>query len=182
MAEIIFLVLGFLVLLFISWKTIRSVRSHGLYRLVAWMGIWTLFILNWRMWFWHPFSINQLISWGFLIISIILLVMSLSTLNHAGRPGKTRSDDSLLGLEKTTKLVTSGVYSYIRHPMYSSLLFLGSGIFLKAPSFLGLVLLLLMIVSLVLTASAEEAEDIQYFGDTYVVYKNRTKKFIPYLW
>ncbi len=182
MAEIIFLGLGFLILILISSRTIRSLHSHGLYRLVAWMGIWTLFILNWRKWFWHPFSINQLISWGFLIISIILLVMSLSTLNRVGRPGQTRSDDSLLGLEKTTKLVTSGVYSYIRHPMYSSLLFLGSGIFLKAPSFFGLIILLLVIVSLALTAKVEEEEDILYFGDTYVVYKNRTKKFIPYLW
>jgi protein-S-isoprenylcysteine O-methyltransferase Ste14 len=182
MAEIIFLVLGFLVLLFISWKTIRSVHSHGLYRLVAWMGIWTLFILNWRKWFWHPFSINQLISWGFLIISIILLVMSLATLNRVGKPEQTRSDDTLLGLEKTTKLVTSGVYGYIRHPMYSSLLFLGSGIFLKTPSFLGLAILLLVIVSLGLTAKVEEVEDIKFFGETYQVYKNRTKRFIPYLW
>jgi protein-S-isoprenylcysteine O-methyltransferase Ste14 len=182
MAEIISLVLGFLVLLFISRKTIRSVRSHGLYRLVAWMGIWALFILNWRNWFWHPFSIIHLISWGFLIISIILLVMSLYTLNRVGKPEQTRSDDTLLGLEKTTKLVTSGIYQYIRHPMYSSLLFLGTGISLKAPSFLGLVLLLLVIVSLALTGTVEEEEDIQYFGETYRAYKNRTKKFVPYLW
>jgi protein-S-isoprenylcysteine O-methyltransferase Ste14 len=66
--------------------------------------------------------------------------------------------------------------------MYSSLLFLGSGIFVKAPSFLELVITLLVIVSLALTANAEEVEDIQYFGETYQVYKNRTKKFVPYLW
>ncbi len=108
--------------------------------------------------------------------------MSLSTLNRKGKPEQSRADETLLGLEKTTKLVTSGIYQYIRHPMYSSLLFLGSGIFLKAPSFLGLVILLLVIISLELTANIEEVEDIQYFGETYQAYKNRTKKFVPYLW
>ena len=182
MADVIILFAGFLVLAIISRHTIRSLRSRGLYRLAAWMGIWALFVLNWRYWFRNPFSVNQLISWGFLIISIILLVMSLSTLNRAGKPDQTRADDTLLGLEKTTKLVTSGIYHYIRHPMYSSLLFLGLGIFFKAPALWGFVLLILVIISLVLTANAEEAEDIQYFGDTYRDYMKRTRKFIPYLW
>ena len=108
--------------------------------------------------------------------------MSLSTLNRAGKPDQNRDDDTLLGLEKTTKLVTSGIYRYIRHPMYSSLLFLGFGIFFKAPALRGLVLLILVIIFLVLTANAEETEDIQYFGDTYRDYIKSTRKFIPYLW
>jgi protein-S-isoprenylcysteine O-methyltransferase Ste14 len=182
MAEVIILTSGFLLLIFISRKTIRSMHSHGLYRLIAWMGIWTLFMLNWRHWFQNPFSLSQLISWVFLVISIILLVLSLSTLRHSGKPEQTRADDTLLGLEKTTELVTGGIYRYIRHPMYSSLLFLGFGIFLKEPAFWGLVLLLLVIISLVLTANVEEAEDIQYFGTPYQAYTNKTKRFIPYIW
>jgi protein-S-isoprenylcysteine O-methyltransferase Ste14 len=103
-------------------------------------------------------------------------------LNRAGKPDQTREDDTLLGLEKTTVLVAAGIYRYIRHPMYSSLLFLGFGIFFKAPALWGLILLLLVIISLVLTANAEETEDIQYFGDTYRAYMKRTKKFVPYIW
>jgi protein-S-isoprenylcysteine O-methyltransferase Ste14 len=182
MAERIILIAGFLFLIVISKKTIRSIHSHGLYRLVAWMGIWALFMLNWRSWFRNPFSINQLISWVFLVISITLIVMSLSTLKQSGKPDQTRSNDTLLGLEKTTQLVTSGIYRYIRHPMYSSLLFLGFGIFFKAPAFWGFIILLLVIISLALTAKAEEAEDIRYFGDAYKAYMDRTKKFIPYIW
>jgi protein-S-isoprenylcysteine O-methyltransferase Ste14 len=40
-------------------------------------------------------------------------------------------------IEKTTILVTTGAYRYIRHPLYSSLLFLAWGIFFKAPSWPG---------------------------------------------
>jgi protein-S-isoprenylcysteine O-methyltransferase Ste14 len=182
MVEGIILFVGILFLVFISRRTIRSVRAHGLYRLIAWMGIWSLFMLNWKTWFRDVFSINQLASWVFLIISLILLVMSLSTLNHEGKTEQSRSDESLLELEKTTKLVTSGIYHHIRHPMYSSLLFLGFGIFFKSLTLWGFIILLLVIISLALTANAEEAEDIQYFGDDYKAYMNRTKKFIPSLW
>jgi protein-S-isoprenylcysteine O-methyltransferase Ste14 len=103
-------------------------------------------------------------------------------LKRSGKPGKTRTDNTLLGLEKTTKLVTSGIYHYIRHPMYSSLLFLVFGIFFKVPGLWGFVILMLVIISLVLTANVEEAEDVQYFGNTYLAYMKRTRKFIPYLW
>ena len=49
MEDVIILFAGFLVLAIISRHTIRSLRSRGLYRLVAWMGIWALFVLNWRV-------------------------------------------------------------------------------------------------------------------------------------
>ena len=180
--KIILLVSGFLLLIIISRKSIRSIRSHGLYRLIAWMGLWAIFLQNWRHWFRDPFSINQIISWVSLLISIILLIISVASLRQAGNPEKSRPDDTLFGIEKTTKLVTSGIYRYIRHPMYSSLLFLGLGIFFKAPSLWGVCILAFVIVFLLLTAHTEEKEDIQYFGDEYQAYQQRTKKFIPYAW
>ena len=44
MEDVIILFAGFLVLAIISRHTIRSLRSRGLYRLAAWMGIWALFL------------------------------------------------------------------------------------------------------------------------------------------
>ena len=103
-------------------------------------------------------------------------------LRTAGKPDDSRVDESLLGLEKTTQLVTGGIYRYIRHPMYSSLLFLGVGIFLKSPSLWGGGLLALGLVFLHLTALVEEQENIRYFGNGYIGYMARTKRFIPYIW
>ncbi|MCK7540462.1 MAG: hypothetical protein MZV63_61010 [Marinilabiliales bacterium] len=54
-------------------------------------------------------------------------------LRRASKPGITRVDEKLFRFEKTTELVTSGIYRYIRHPMYSSLLLLAWGIWLKQP-------------------------------------------------
>jgi protein-S-isoprenylcysteine O-methyltransferase Ste14 len=182
MFDIILLLTGFIILMFISRKVISSPKSHGLYRLVAWMGIWGLLLLNWRFWFRDPFSIIQIISWMSLIISLILLVTGVAALRQAGKPDGSRVDDTLLGIEKTTKLVTGGIYWYIRHPMYGSLLFLGMGIFLKLPSLWSGGLLALVIVFLYLTALVEEKENIQFFGKEYVRYMSRTKRFIPFVW
>jgi len=84
-------------------------------------------------------------------------------------------------MEKTTKLVVEGAYRYIRHPMYSSLLFLGWGAFFKSISILGMVLAVLATIFLILTGKMEEKENIRYFGREYEGYINKTKMFIPFV-
>ena len=83
--------------------------------------------------------------------------------------------------EKTTTLVTVGAYHYIRHPMYSSLLFAAWGLFFKAPSWAGASLALAASLLLVVAARIEEAEDLRYFGAAYQEYMEKTKRFIPFL-
>ncbi len=85
-------------------------------------------------------------------------------------------------IEKTTKLVTEGIYRYIRHPLYSSLLFLAWGIFFKSVSKIGFFLVIGASLSLFLTAKIEEKENCDFFGDEYESYIQRTKMFIPYVW
>jgi Phospholipid methyltransferase len=67
-----------------------------------------------------------------------------------------------LGVEKTTCLVRSGAYRIIRHPLYASLLALAWGAFLKAPSWLGLVLAAVATGAIYLAARAEEQENLSY--------------------
>jgi len=84
-------------------------------------------------------------------------------------------------MEKTSKLVTVGLYGYIRHPLYSSLLCLAWAMFFKSPSWLEAALALLCTLFLTTTAYAEERENIIYFGDEYVEYMKRSKRFIPFV-
>jgi protein-S-isoprenylcysteine O-methyltransferase Ste14 len=77
--------------------------------------------------------------------------------------------------------VTSGIYRFIRHPLYSSLLFLAWGVFFKDVNLAGAVLALVSSVFLVAAARADEAECIRYFGSEYEEYKKRTSMFIPFL-
>ena len=85
------------------------------------------------------------------------------------------------GIEDTTVLVNRGIYKYIRHPLYSSLLILGWGIFFKNLSLLSGGLALATTAFSVATAMIEEAENVQRFGAEYKAYMKTTKRFIPFL-
>ncbi|HIJ40369.1 MAG TPA: isoprenylcysteine carboxylmethyltransferase family protein [Deltaproteobacteria bacterium] len=165
-------------LIFISWRSLRALRSHGFYRFFAWEFILALFLLNVDAWFRNPFSLHQLVSWFLLFVSIIPLVFGVRSLASQGRAGKHRQDEPGL---LAPPLVDTGIYHYIRHPLYSSLLLLAWGIFFKIPSCSGLLLALIATLFLFATAKADEAECIRFFGPEYEKYMKRTKRFVPFL-
>lgn len=169
-------------LIYTSRASLRQPISHGFYRFFAWECILLLFLLNVEKWFIEPFSWNQLIAWALLFACLIPLIFGIRSLRASGQPAEERSGEpSLLAFEKTTALVTTGIYAYIRHPLYSSLLLLAWGIFFKQPSPTGVALALVTTTFLIATARADEAECIRFFGDDYQTYISKTKRFIPFL-
>lgn len=173
---------GSLLITAVSWKSLRAPRSHGFYRFFAWECILVLFLLNVNYWFVDPFAWHQLIAWALLLISFVPLGYGIHFLRTRGKPAARREgDNSLLAFEKTTSLVTTGIYKYIRHPLYSSLLLLAWGIFFKLPSLTGITLAAVTSVFLFATAKADEAECVQFFGSAYQDYMQHTKMFIPFL-
>jgi len=141
-----------------------------------------LILLNVEYWFRDPFSLHQVISWIFLIASAFLVLHAVHLLRMIGKPNAQRSDnEASIGFEKTTQLVSVGAYKYIRHPMYSSLLFLTWGVLFKDLSWLPSFFALAATVFLVATAKAEEKENIRFFGTSYQTYIRQTKMFIPFL-
>ena len=181
MVEGLFFLFVTIALLYVSRASLSRPRSHGFYRFFAWEFMLVLFLLNVRVWFDDPFSAHQILSWILLLASIPLALPGARSLIRKGKPGNVHRDEPLLAFEKTTVLVTDGIYRYIRHPLYSSLLFLNWGIFFKDPSLLGLSIAIASTMFLVLTARAEEKEDIDYFGEAYREYMSRSKRFVPYI-
>ena len=98
-----------------------------------------------------------------------------------GKPKNIRNEKSLYQFEQTTEIVDKGIFKYIRHPLYSSLIFLTWGIFLKNPTIELLIITFLSTTFLYLTAIFDEKECIDYFGDKYIGYMKRSKRFIPYI-
>jgi protein-S-isoprenylcysteine O-methyltransferase Ste14 len=169
-------------LVYISRTSLRAPGSHGFYRFFAWEFILALFLLNIGAWFRDPFAWHQLVSWFLLVVCIIPLVLGVRALTSQGKPEAQReAQPHLLAFEKTTSLVTGGIYRYIRHPLYSSLLFLAWGIFFKALTWPGLLLASAATLFLIATARADEAECIRFFGPTYRAYMKRTRRFVPFL-
>jgi protein-S-isoprenylcysteine O-methyltransferase Ste14 len=163
-----------LALLVFSWQfSIKARRFHGVYRFFSFESIVVLVLLNWRFWFLEPLSWNQIISWIVLISSIPLAVEGFRLLRIVGKPQGQ--------LENTTKLVTVGVYRYIRHPLYASLILVGLGVFFKQITPLNVVLALVNLAAMIATAKTEELEMIRGFGSEYESYMRQTKMFIPYV-
>jgi protein-S-isoprenylcysteine O-methyltransferase Ste14 len=82
-------------------------------------------------------------------------------------------------LEATTQLVTKGIYHFIRHPLYASLLYLAWGLFFKSPSLLDGCLAVVTTAFLYATARADEKECVLKFGEKYSNYMKKTRMFIP---
>ncbi len=151
-----------------------------LHRFLAFVAVAILVMLNLEYWFDEPFVLRQIVSWLLLLASIAAVTYGVLSLRR-GQPDSKRQDATLLGIEKTTVLVTTGAYRYVRHPMYSSLLFGTLGIFLKHVSWQSALMTGITVFFAVMTARMEETENMQYFGDAYRSYMKRTRMFIPFL-
>lgn len=182
MLKLIVFIAASIGIIYISRSSLRAPGSHGFYRFFAWEFILALFLLNVEFWFVDPFSWHQLIAWFLLFTSLPPLAFGVHALVTRGKPVEHREGQAhLLAFEKTTSLVTTGLYRYIRHPLYSSLLFLTWGIFFKLPSWPGAILALAATLALIATAKADEAECIRFFGPSYQAYMKQTKRFVPFL-
>jgi protein-S-isoprenylcysteine O-methyltransferase Ste14 len=180
-ARAILFVVGTIVLLLVSRRSLLRPASHGFYRFWAWETLLALFVLNLAGWLADPLSWHQLASWTLLAVSLVLVIAGLRLLHRNGEQNPARNDPSLLSMERTSRLVTSGLYHHIRHPLYSSLLFLAWGMFFKSPSWLDAALAALCSCFLVATARIEERENLDYFGEEYAEYMRRSKMFIPFV-
>ena len=113
-------------------------------------------------------NISNLNFMGFLIIIIGLIIMFVS-IKELGR--------NLSPFPKpkyNSTLVTSGIYSYIRHPMYFSLILISLGFFLTKLTFYYLFLTVSLILIIKLKVYLEEEYLSKRFKN-YSFYKNEVK-------
>lgn len=178
--QIIIFIIFSAILIIISKNTILNPRSHGFYRWLSWECILLLLIYNYKYWFIDPIGITKITSWMLLFGSLFILIPAIKMLRQLGKQ-QLDSRVELYKFEKTSKLIVSGIYKYIRHPMYSSLLLLTWGVYFKNTTILLLFIALLSTLFLIITARIEEKENIKFFSEDYKEYMKRSKMFIPFI-
>ncbi len=178
----IILIIGTLFLSIVSRQSIRQPGTHGYYRFFAWEFMLLLYVLNLPTWYDDIEAFHQIVATIFFMVSFFMILTGALQLRMFGKPDSKRDDVPMLHFEKTTILVTTGIYQYIRHPIYGSLFFLCWGFFFKNPALLGAVIASLASIFLMLTICVEEKENVKFFGNQYLDYMNHTKRLIPFIW
>ncbi|MFX1518023.1 MAG: isoprenylcysteine carboxylmethyltransferase family protein [Promethearchaeota archaeon] len=135
-----------------------------------------IFILNPNFFDWSALPLPLLIKWVGLVLTILGMGVEFLTQIYLGRNYST-----LLNIRDEHSLITTGPYRYIRHPMYTALITVGVGLsFLSANWYFALPFIITIIV-IILRIKKEEEIMIDEFGDEYIQYMKRTKRFIPFL-
>jgi protein-S-isoprenylcysteine O-methyltransferase Ste14 len=181
MISVVTFAIGSVLIVWLSRRSLLHPSSHGFSRFFAFEAILALIVLNAPHWFEHAFSAQQLVSWLLLVASAVLVVWGVVLLRRLGRSRPTTQESPVFEWENTESLVTTGVFRYIRHPMYSALLFLTWGALLKSVSITTLVVAGVATLAVAATAIAEEAENVARFGQAYRDYMKRTRRFVPYI-
>lgn len=173
--------LGSVPILWFSRRSLLRPSSHGFSRFFAFEAILALVVVNAPRWFAEPLRTQQVVSWLILTVSAVFLVWGVVLLRRFGRSRPRTEGAPEFQWENTTNVVTTGIYRYIRHPMYSSLLFLTWGALLKSVSTGTFALAVIATVALAATARVEESENLARFGDEYREYMKRTRRFVPFV-
>ena len=111
-----------------------------------------------------PFS--YLVGFLIIIIAFIILLIAIKDLGRNLSPFPRPINNS--------NLVTTGIYQFIRHPMYYSLIFISFGVFITKLS----IYYLFLSISLALIIKFKIALEEEYLNNkfkNYLLYKNEVK-------
>jgi len=122
-----------------------------------------------------PFEIPLALS----IVGVVLFVFAIWLL-HRSHADLGKQWSPTVEFKDDHALVTEGVYSRIRHPMYTAHVVWGMAQALLLPNLIaGPVALILMFAAMGLRIPREERAMLEEFGDAYRQYMERTRRILP---
>jgi protein-S-isoprenylcysteine O-methyltransferase Ste14 len=115
------------------------------------------------------------------IIGLILAIGGNLTLNISYRELGIYWEYPIDGKKKKKKLVTTGIYSRIRHPIYLSFFLISIGFWFILLDVFLLILLIIGGIGLYLQALEEEKLLLKVFGQKFINYKEKTGRFFAHI-
>jgi protein-S-isoprenylcysteine O-methyltransferase Ste14 len=105
------------------------------------------------------------IGYAFYIPAAVFVIFSHTSLKHKGKQES--------GWEHTTKLIESGVYRIVRHPLYLGSALFTIGIILLIQSIPSMIFGLVAIFCFWTASNKEDKFNIKKFGDSYRIYMKK---------
>lgn len=115
------------------------------------------------------------IGCGFVVVSLGLLKLAFKNINLSAFLGFSANSES-------SGLVTTGLYTLVRHPLYFGSTVFFIGIFLVQPTWTIAVSVGFSIVYIIIGIEFEERKLRQVFGSEYEDYARGKKKFLPFVY
>jgi len=110
-----------------------------------------------------------------LYIRLVFLALALVTAAYLSISGH----DAVGREQRGTKVVSSGAFRYVRHPLYMACLLFYLGLAVSTASIFSLAFFVVIFLFYNYIASFEERVLDEKFGEEYKKYKKRTGKWIP---
>jgi protein-S-isoprenylcysteine O-methyltransferase Ste14 len=117
---------------------------------------------------------NTLIGSVITSIGFILIILAFRAFNLR----------EFLGFQTETQseLVVSGMYRFVRHPLYFGTLIFIAGLYLLFPTESMLVVLIISYVYIWIGSRLEEQKLRDLYGESYTAYARKVKSLIPYVY
>lgn len=136
-------------------------------------------ILFTQLFIWNPFLFPAtyiLNYFGLLMVVVGILISIIARIEL----GNNWAHAAEYQIKQNHELITSGIYHYIRHPIYTGLTVAFTGAEIVAHSYLCVFFFFLILCRSYLSGKREEVLLCNYFGEKYQKYMKETKMFIPY--
>jgi protein-S-isoprenylcysteine O-methyltransferase Ste14 len=117
---------------------------------------------------------NQLDWLEYFLLSMAVIVGSIAVLNM-----KFNNLNIIPTLKDNHQLRTHGIYKYIRHPMYTSVLLSCLALVLSNPHWIAQLVMTVLLINLILKSNFEEKLLLKRFK-SYSKYRQKTGRFLPF--
>lgn len=117
----------------------------------------------------------QVVGLAVYVVGFAVMAWALITLGRSYRLGG-------LAPGRDDRLVTSGPYAMIRHPMYSAALRISFGLTCLTQSLIGIVVFGVYLVLIHLLIPIEEKQLQNAYGESYSAYRRGTRRLIPFVY
>jgi protein-S-isoprenylcysteine O-methyltransferase Ste14 len=152
-------------------------KFAGLLGLIGFVSV-IVYVINPGWLAWANLRLPMWLRW----IGILIALAGFSLLQWSQNSlGRSWSDTPRM--LKGQILITNGPYRVIRHPIYTAfILILGSTLLISDNGLVGLLWIGMTVLEIVSRIRFEEGLMLEYFGDQYREYMNRTGRLIPKLY
>lgn len=117
----------------------------------------------------------------YVLIGVLLGIIGVATRLYCRRILGSQFSHKLQVIEGH-RLITTGLYKYVRHPAYTGDLLVQIGVTIFFSSAIGFFVMTLLVPCFLYRISVEEKMMIGQFGSSYREYQKNTKKLIPFVY